>query len=142
MVEIISNSEQETLAIAAGIASKLQSGAILALTGPLGSGKTAFAKGLAKGLEIKNKITSPTFVIYRTYPIPKRKTGKFYHFDFYRLKSVKNLRELGFLEILNEPKNILAIEWAEKIRKQLPPRAIQVRFKREKTPNTRKITFS
>ena len=142
MVEIISRSEAETKAIAKNLAGKLPAGSVLALIGPLGGGKTAFVKGLAQGLGLKNKIASPTFVIYQVYPVPGRKKQKFYHFDLYRLDHAKQLGELGLAEILQNPKNILAIEWAEKINKLLPPRTIYIRFRRGKTPNARKIIFS
>jgi tRNA threonylcarbamoyladenosine biosynthesis protein TsaE len=122
---------------------KRSSGAVvLSLYGDLGSGKTTFLQGFAKGLGIKEKILSPTFVIYRKFfisnkPSAIRKTDDrrfrakrcFYHVDAYRLKNEKDAKELGLPEILKNPENIVAIEWPERIRKILPKNAIKISFK-------------
>ena len=93
---------------------------IIGLEGELGSGKTTFIQGMAKGLEIKEKITSPTFVIMRRY-------GWFCHIDCYRLNSPQDLLDLGFKEIISQP-NIVVIEWAEKIKKILPKDTFWIKF--------------
>jgi len=95
---------------------------VLALSGNLGGGKTTFLQGFAKGLGIKEKILSPTFVIMKKF-------GNFYHIDCYRLKNEKDILELGFKEIIKNPKNIVAIEWPEKIKKILPKNTILIKFK-------------
>ena len=95
---------------------------VIALEGDLGGGKTTFVQGLAKGLNIKEKITSPTFVIYKKY-------GNFYHFDCYRIEKPKEILNLGFKEIIQNPKNIIAIEWADKIKRIIPKHALWVSFK-------------
>lgn len=117
MKKLITSSSEETKQFAANLAKKFNRG-ILALSGELGSGKTTFAQGFARGLGIKEKIISPTFIIIRQYPT------NFYHIDLYR---VENFQELGLEEILANPNNIVLIEWAEKI-KDLPK-------------NTKKITI-
>lgn len=93
---------------------------IIGMEGELGSGKTTFIQGLAKGLGIKEKITSPTFVILKKYKISSRiiKNAFFFHIDCYRIKS-KDLLELGFEEIAGNPQNIIVIEWGGRVKKIL-----------------------
>ena len=97
---------------------------VLGLRGNLGGGKTTFLQGFAEGLGIKEKILSPTFVILKHFRIPaEAKSYKlkaisftdFYHFDCYRINKPEEILELGFKEIISNPKNIVAIEWSEKI---------------------------
>jgi len=103
-------------------AKKLKGGEILALVGELGAGKTTFTQGLADGFGIKGKITSPTFVIMNEYLINSKlkiKDSKLFHLDSYRLKDEKNMVALGVVELLNDPKNIVVIEWADRLKKFL-----------------------
>ena len=109
---------------------------VLGLSGNLGSGKTTFIQGFAKGLGIKEKILSPTFVIMKKFKIPQRTTHHslqttryFYHIDCYRIKNAKDILELGFKEIIINPENIVAIEWPEHVKKILPKKAIKINFK-------------
>jgi len=95
---------------------------VLALQGDLGSGKTTFTQGLGKYLKIKGRINSPTFVVMKRF-------GNFYHFDCYRLEKPKEILELNWQEIINNPKNIVAIEWPEKIKKFLPKQTHFLKFK-------------
>lgn len=139
MFSLISRSAKETFTAAKQFAKLLRGGEVLALLGELGSGKTTFLKGLAKGLGIKTKLVSPSFVILSRHKLPAGKHGFFYHFDLYRLKKTADLAELGFFEILQERKSLTAIEWAEKIKKYLPSRAVIIKFKHGKTPSERKI---
>lgn len=93
---------------------------IVGLIGELGSGKTVFAKGFAKGLGIKEIITSPTFVLEKIYKLPSNKNFQhFVHIDTYRLKP-KELTALGFQDLVYNPLNIVLIEWAERIKNILP----------------------
>ena len=94
---------------------------VIGLKGNLGGGKTTFLQGFAKGLGIKEKITSPTFVIMKNYE-------NFYHIDCYRIYKAKEILDLGFQEIISNPKNIVAIEWAERIKKILPKNTIWLNF--------------
>lgn len=127
-------SEKETKNLAKKMAGKIKSG-VIALTGELGAGKTTFVQGFAKGLGIKEKIISPTFVLIRQYPIPNT-SRILYHIDLYRLEG---FTELGLKEIIGDPNNIVLIEWAEKAEKYLPENTIRVTM--EKTSQTeRKIT--
>ena len=105
-----------------------KSAVVLGLQGDLGGGKTTFLQGFAKGLGIKEKILSPTFIIYRKFKILNSKFKYFYHFDCYRLKNEREILELGFKKIISDPKNIVVIEWAEKIKKVLPKSTITIKF--------------
>jgi len=110
---------------------KLKKGAlIIGLKGDLGGGKTTFLQGFSKGLGIKQKITSPTFVIMRRYKIQntRYKIQNFYHIDCYRIEKPKEILNLGFKEIISNPQNIVVIEWADRIRKILPKKAIIIKF--------------
>ncbi|MBI2596824.1 tRNA (adenosine(37)-N6)-threonylcarbamoyltransferase complex ATPase subunit type 1 TsaE [Candidatus Daviesbacteria bacterium] len=113
MPTCISNSEDETKQIAAKIARQFPCG-VIALTGELGAGKTTFVQGFAQGLGIAEKIISPTFVLIRQHQIPKTNNILF-HVDLYRLEENQNLSELGLQEIINNPSNLILIEWAEKL---------------------------
>jgi tRNA threonylcarbamoyladenosine biosynthesis protein TsaE len=101
----------------------------LALEGDLGGGKTTFLKGFAKGLGIKEKILSPTFILFRKFQIPNSKFQNFYHIDCYRIEKEREILNLGFKEIIKDPKNIVAIEWADKIKKILPKKILKIKFK-------------
>ncbi len=103
---------------------------VLGLKGELGSGKTTFLQGFAEGLGIKEKILSPTFVIIKKYKIKnlKVKSKNFIHIDCYRARNPKEILSLGFKEIVSDPQNIIAIEWAEKIRKIIPEEAIWIKL--------------
>jgi len=98
---------------------------VIGLEGELGSGKTTFVQGLAKGLGIKEKITSPTFVILKKYEI---RNTNFYHIDCYRLNSAQELLDLGFKEIIIQSENLVVIEWAERVRKILLRDTLWIKF--------------
>lgn len=118
MLNIISKSAQQTQDIASKLASNLKGSEILCFSGELGAGKTTFIQGLAKGLEITENITSPTFVIFKKYQA--KNNLEFYHFDLYRIQDPQEVLDLGFTEIINNKKNIVCIEWSEKIKDLLP----------------------
>lgn len=120
MTEILTASEQETSAAGEGLGASLQAGAVLLLYGDLGAGKTAFVRGLARGLGAPgDDVTSPTFTIVQEYP--GRVT--LYHVDLYRLEE-REVDDLG-LEELVLGKGVVAIEWAERWRGR-PDDAIEV----------------
>lgn len=106
----------ETRAIGQKLAEKVKNGGVIALYGRLGAGKTTLVQGLAKGLGINQRIVSPTFIIIRRY-------NHFWHIDLYRIDDVSNL---GIEEILSDKKNIVAIEWPDKIEKILPPGTLKI----------------
>jgi len=131
--EIITKSSAETQKLAGGMAKdmlkrKSKEALVIGLEGDLGSGKTTFIQGLVQGLGIKDKITSPTFVIMKKYPFGSDASKRnFYHIDCYRIES-KDLLELDFKEIIIQPENIIVIEWAERVKDILPDNVIWIRF--------------
>ncbi len=98
---------------------------LFALKGDLGSGKTTFLKGFAKGLNIKEEVLSPTFVVFKKY---KTEKGFFYHFDAYRINE-KDLPALHFSQIIEEENSVVAVEWSENIEKALPQERVDVFFR-------------
>ena len=126
-MEVITKSAQETKDLGKKIATDLKGGETLALTGDLGSGKTTFIQGFAEGLGIKDRIISPTFILMRKYSYSKL---NFYHIDFYRLENnlENEVKNLGIDDTWGKENNIVAIEWAEKIKDLLPKGTIQLSF--------------
>ena len=124
-MEIITKNYQETQKAGELLAKEIKkTPLVVALEGNLGAGKTTFIQGMAKGLGIQEQITSPTFVIMKKYAIDG---GFFYHLDCYRLASSQDILELGFKEIIR-PGNVIAIEWAEKVKDVLPEDTLWLEF--------------
>lgn len=120
---VISKSAEETMALGERLAKTLKRGSVVALVGDLGSGKTVFTKGIARGLGVKEPryVNSPTFVIIKEY----KGRLPLYHFDIYRLDrsgvlDIENFEEYFYGD------GVTVIEWADKIRGSLPPRYIEV----------------
>jgi len=111
---------------------------VIGLEGDLGGGKTTFLQGLAKGLGIKQKILSPTFIILKKFKIQNSNFKNFYHIDCYRISKPKETLGLGLKEIISNPQNIVAIEWPDKIKKILPKNSIILKFQFV-NKNSRKI---
>jgi len=130
----ITNNSLETILFGEEIAKKVlknrqnKKAQILALCGDLGAGKTTFLRGFAKGLGIKERVLSPTFVIFKKFKIQDSFFNLFYHVDCYRLKDSKDLLGLGFEEFSSNSKNIIAIEWAEIVEDILPENKISIHF--------------
>ncbi len=124
-------SELETLKLGEMLAKNAYAGEIITLDGDLGSGKTVFAKGFARGLGIDEPITSPTFTIVREY-----ESGRLplYHFDVYRIDSPDEMYEVGFDDYLFG-NGVCIIEWAENIREILPENIVRISIKRSDTEN-------
>ncbi len=125
LVEIESESAEQTFAIGFTVGEKAGEGDVFALSGELGAGKTCFTGGLARGLGVAENytITSPTFTLINEYPGRYR----FYHFDVYRLNRIGELDDLGYDEYVSG-KGVVAIEWAEKIANALPPDTVSIKF--------------
>ena len=153
-MKIISKSVEETNKVAQDFLNKLSpkadSATIVGLFGDLGSGKTTFTQALAKHLNVAEVVTSPTFVIEKIYLLndsqklsenPLRLTqtnrseeipkafGRLIHIDAYRLDSGKELLSLQFAEIQKDPKNLILIEWPERVEDILPSDLIKINFK-------------
>ncbi|MBI1863850.1 tRNA (adenosine(37)-N6)-threonylcarbamoyltransferase complex ATPase subunit type 1 TsaE [Candidatus Woesebacteria bacterium] len=122
-----SKNEQETQQIAKNLSSNLKGGEILALVGNLGAGKTTFIQGLGLSLGI-DRVISPTFILMRKY---KTKRFSFYHIDLYRLEVnlKEEIKNLGITDIWGKKENVVAIEWADKIKDLLPKNTIWINFK-------------
>jgi len=133
--EFLTKSAEETQKLARSIVNDLserpsaKTATVLALQGELGGGKTTFVQGLAAALGVKEKITSPTFVILRHFSILASKHfNSLYHIDCYRLEKPEDLAGLGFKEILIDSKNLIVIEWADKVKSLIPADAVWVDF--------------
>jgi len=131
--KILSRSPSQTKKIGQFLAeetlkTKTKRALILGLVGDLGGGKTTFLQGFAQGLGIKEKILSPSFVILKRFKIKDLRFKNFYHIDCYRIKKPKEILDLGFKEIISDPKNIVAIEWADRIKKILPKKILVLKF--------------
>jgi len=121
MIDIVSNSPEETVALGKRIANFLTSGSVVALEGRLGSGKTCLTKGIALGLGITENITSPTYTIVNEYQM--NPSSALFHIDAYRLNCNKDFEDLGGDEILNSG-GICIIEWSERIQQSIPENSI------------------
>lgn len=121
-MEITTKSPEQTQKVAKDFAKNLKLGDIVLLYGDLGSGKTQFVKGLAKGLGIKQRVTSPTFVFLKIYNANGKTIN---HIDLYRSENISDLREIGLDEIF-ESSEITVIEWADKLEDNLPKKRIDI----------------
>ena len=133
--QITTHSVTETQKLGQTLGAGIQQAVIIALTGDLGSGKTAFVQGLARGLDVSEKyyITSPTFTLVNEYP------GRhpLFHVDLYRIEHAPELEEIGLDEILQEDA-VIAIEWAERLSGETLSSHLALRLKMI-SENTRRI---
>lgn len=122
-METITQGAQETQSLGQKLAASLKAPQTIALVGDLGAGKTTFVQGLAKGLGVKERIISPTFILMRTY-------GNFFHVDLYRLEENidAEVKNLGLTDIWEKSGNMVVIEWAEKITDLLPKNTLWINF--------------
>ena len=137
----VSNSPEESKKFAQELAGEILAGKraengalVLALMGDLGSGKTFFTQTFAEALGVKEKIKSPTFIIFRKSKVGNKEWREkgfenFYHFDVYRIHNEKEILNLGWEEIISNSRNIVLVEWADKIEKILPKNFVKIYFK-------------
>ena len=123
-VRYVTNSEEETQKLGEQLAQRLKPGSVIAFTGDLGAGKTAFTRGLARGLGVEERVTSPTFTICNEYT---GRSARLFHYDMYRISDESELGEVGFWEGLG--KGVTLIEWSERIPGAIPPDAIRIEFR-------------
>lgn len=124
------NSAEETLEVGKRLAANLTKGGVVCLFGDLGSGKTTLAQGIAMGLGVKGRISSPTFVVVRQYPFfVEQEIRSFWHIDLYRLEDKEQMEAIGMRDILADAKSVILIEWPEKAMSLLPKHFIEVRLK-------------
>lgn len=136
-MEFVTNSERETEELGARLAGRLEPGAVVAFTGDLGAGKTAFTRGLARGLGISERVTSPTFTIVNEY-----EGGRLplFHFDMYRLGSSDELFDIGWEDYLARG-GVCAVEWSENVADALEEGTVSVEIRRGACENQRVITI-
>ena len=136
-MERYSASERETEALGQALVERLSPGAVVAFTGDLGAGKTAFVRGMAKGLDIPQRVTSPTFTIVNEY-----EGGRLplFHFDLYRLGSSDELFDIGWEDFLRRG-GICAVEWSENVADALEPDTVFIDIRRGNGPEDRVITI-
>ena len=132
----ITNTPEETEALGARLARALEPGAVVAFTGDLGAGKTAFVRGLARGLGIRDRVTSPTFTVVNEY-----EGGRLplFHFDLYRLGCADELFDIGWEDYLARG-GVCAVEWSERMEELLEPGTIRVDLRRGEDESRRVIT--
>ena len=131
MERIISNSPAETEKIGETLAQSLKGTEVIALFGGLGMGKTAFTRGLCKGLGVDDGVSSPTFALVNEY------SGKFniYHFDMYRVTTWDDLYSTGFFDYIDT--GVLVSEWSENIEGALPDNALKITISRGENDDQR-----
>ena len=135
MSEYISHNERETEALGARLAEKLPGGAVVAMYGDLGAGKTAFVRGMARGMGLDCRVSSPTFTIVNEYLGPR----ELIHFDMYRLSGADELFDIGWEDYLNRGA-VCAVEWSENVQDAFFGDEVRVTI--EKLSDTeRKITI-
>jgi len=138
MQELVTFNENDTIELGEKIAKLLKPGDIIALEGELGTGKTVFVKGVARGLQIPEHVTSPTFNIVHSY---EGNGMTLHHFDVYRVNDEEELFEIGFEEYLYKG-DISIIEWADLIKNMMPENTIWIKIERtDKNPDQRIITI-
>ncbi|MCI9120541.1 MAG: tRNA (adenosine(37)-N6)-threonylcarbamoyltransferase complex ATPase subunit type 1 TsaE [Oscillibacter sp.] len=138
-MEYLSHSEAETEALGRRLAAVLPPGAVVAYQGGLGMGKTAFTRGLARGLGYEGRVTSPTFTIVNEYEgeggVP------LFHFDLYRLEGAEDLFDIGWEDYLDRG-GVCAVEWSERAAEALPEGVVSVSIRRHPDcPDWRVITW-
>lgn len=109
-------SEEEMFSYAERSAKTFRGGEVLLLSGPLGAGKTVFARGLAKGFGVRDRVTSPTFVVMRVHGARHRSIRHLVHVDAYRIRDAHELETIGLTEWVGRPDTIIVIEWGERVR--------------------------
>ena len=121
-----SSSPEETQAIAGAIAASLRPGDVIALSGDLGAGKTCFVQGAASALGVRERVTSPTFVLVREY----QGSSPILHMDVYRLGNLQELTDLGYEEFL-DPSWVVFIEWGDAVGPLLPDEILEIVMRAE-----------
>ena len=135
-MEIDCNSEFETKSFASKISKKVKKGSVVALNGDLGSGKTTFTQGFAKGLGVKQHVGSPTFKLVSEY---SGSIMKLYHVDCYRLKNIQEFLNLGGENLLLPYDGVTLIEWANIIEGLIPADSIEIKFSRLRGNTTKRL---
>jgi len=126
-MKYISKSIKQTGDLAKDLAKNLRGGEVLALIGELGAGKTTFTQSLAKALGVKDRVTSPTFVVMKVYKTKHQTIKNLVHIDAYRLGEAIDLSNIGWTDF-QDKNSVVVIEWADKVAKQLGKETIYLKF--------------
>ena len=132
MREYISRSPEETEQLGTALAAELRPGMVVAFFGDMGSGKTVFTRGLAKGLRCTEHVSSPTFALVHEYG----GEPPLVHFDMYRISTWDELDSTGFYDYIDQG-CVLAVEWSENIEGALPENALRITISRGENDNQR-----
>lgn len=133
MDDFLSHSVEQTEEFAEEFSKNLNGNEIIAMYGELGAGKTAFARGLARGLGVEDAVSSPTFAIVNEY----QGVYPIYHFDMYRIESWNDLDSIGFFDYIDN--GVIIIEWSENIEGALPDDIIRIAINKTEDENERII---
>lgn len=125
---IHTKNSEETFKLGQKIAKDLKGGEVIALHGDLGSGKTVFAQGVAYGLGLRSRITSPTFLIIKHYPVSDHPVTDLYHADLYRISSTREVQEIGLPDMVSNSHAVTVIEWPEKMAAFLSENTMHITF--------------
>ncbi len=145
-MQLVSKSPHQTKRFAAQLAHKIASGTsslpvVIALEGELGAGKTTFVQGFAKALGVTSKVRSPTFLLIKSYKLKNLSYKLLYHVDCYRVRDWRDLVPLEIRSILKDHRNIVLIEWSERVSRLLPAKRVRVHLDHQDA-RTRHITIS
>lgn len=135
--EITTTTPEETYSLGWSLAKEIkkdnsqnQRALVIGLMGELGSGKTTFVQGLARGLGIEERVTSPSFVLIKRYSFeyPDQKKSQLYHIDCYRFTKAKDLADLGFADFIDQSAGVVLVEWASRVKDVLPEDSWKIHF--------------
>jgi tRNA threonylcarbamoyladenosine biosynthesis protein TsaE len=153
-LKIITNAPEETVKLGSKLSNILNIGDLIFLVGDLGAGKTTFISGVAKGLKIKNDISSPSFTLINEYDLVKNNLPiKFFHCDFYRINNLEEILDIGIEDYIYNKNSIIFIEWGTFLKQKISKDFLEIRFeyyfnnnsnlieKNQDLSQKRKITF-
>ncbi len=132
----------EARVFARGLAPRERGATLVTLSGELGAGKTSFVQGIAAALGVPGSVTSPTFVLEKIYPILGAPFSKLVHIDAYRLTGGDELRALGFDELMGDSRNLILLEWPEKVVDLLPAPAHRITLTVPEATDGRNISYA
>lgn len=150
-MRVVSRSPRTTRALGGLFAKELMArplrfrhATVVTLEGPLGAGKTTFVQALARAAGIRRNLPSPTFTFVRRYPLKRNYYRNLFHIDAFRVRnaSARTLTPLGLIEAMENPENLVLVEWPERIARVVPRNAIRVVFRHGKTEEERDIQFT
>lgn len=129
MKKFLTNNSHQTFKLGEDFGKNLKSGDVVLLIGDLGTGKTTFVQGIAKGLGIRDRILSPTFVLVRIHGVDSKKFNTLNHIDLYRIDEPQDIKKLGIEEFMSSENSVTIIEWADKLLDFKPGKGYKINFK-------------